>query len=166
MIRSIQTSFCKFGFAALLAAAFSLSAYAHCGTCGKGDDKEKGAKHECKACDKKDAKKCDKDGKECAKAGFIVSVEGMTCPACEAKVKKALEGVKGVKSAKACHKAGKACVVMADEKGALSKEDAEKALAGTDFKVTAVAKCEAGKCEKGKCDKKEKKEDKKEEKKA
>lgn len=99
-----------------------------------------------------------KSEKKEIKNGYMVKVEGMMCAACEAKVKKALEGVEGVKKVKACHKAGAACVEMEDKKE-LTKDAAEKALAGLkDFKVTGVEKCEAGKCGKkgeckdGKCD--------------
>ncbi len=89
--------------------------------------------------------KCDKDA---CKNAYEVKVTGMMCAACEAKVKKAFEGVEGVKSAKACHKGGTVSVMMEDKKE-LTKEAAEKALVNLkEFKVTDVEKCKAKKCKK------------------
>lgn len=42
----------------------------------------------------------------------ILTIEGMMCPHCEARVKKVLEGIDGVASAEVSHKKGTAVVTL------------------------------------------------------
>lgn len=100
----------------------------------------------------KKAKKEVKKDKSASKNVVAVSVTGMHCPACSAKVKAALEKVEGVEKAEVCYKSGKARVTL-KSKATLTKGEAEKALADLKgFKVTGVEKCDGKKCKGKKCD--------------
>ena len=62
----------------------------------------------------------------------VIGVEGMMCPHCEARVKKALENVKGVKEATADHVEGKV-TVRADAD--IDRSKLEKAITDQGYKV-------------------------------
>ena len=64
-----------------------------------------------------------------------LKVEGMMCPHCEARVKKALEAVEGVQSAKADHSAGEARVIL---RGNVPDEILKAAVEAQDYKVLGV----------------------------
>ena len=64
-----------------------------------------------------------------------LKVEGMMCPHCEARVKKALEAVEGVKSAVADHTAGTAVVTL---KAAVADDILVQAVEAQDYKVLGV----------------------------
>ncbi|MBO7423437.1 MAG: metal-transporting ATPase, partial [Oscillospiraceae bacterium] len=64
-----------------------------------------------------------------------LKVEGMMCPHCEARVKKALEAVEGVESAVADHNAGTAVVTL---KAAVADDALVKAVEAQDYKVLGV----------------------------
>lgn len=61
-----------------------------------------------------------------------LKVEGMMCPHCEARVKKALEAVPGVESAAANHKEGTAVVTLSED---VAYEALKKAIEDQDYKV-------------------------------
>lgn len=65
-----------------------------------------------------------------------LKVEGMMCPHCEARVKKALEAIDGVTEAKADHTAGTAVVTMETE---ISDADLKNAVEAQDYRVLEVA---------------------------
>ena len=60
----------------------------------------------------------------------ILKIEGMMCPHCEARVKKALEAVEGVESAVVSHEAGTAVVT-----GSADFETLKAAVEAQDYKV-------------------------------
>ena len=96
----------------------------------------------------KHAKDLEKTKQAAAENITVVSVEGMMCAACQAKVKAALEKVDGVKHVKAVSAAGKAYVSL-KPKAELTQDAAVKALAELkEFKVTGVAKAKSEKSEK------------------
>jgi len=96
----------------------------------------------------KHAKDLEKTKQAAAENITVVSVEGMMCAACQAKVKAALEKVDGVKHVKAVSAAGKAYVSL-KPKAELTQDAAVKALAELkEFKVTGVAKAKIEKSEK------------------
>ena len=64
-----------------------------------------------------------------------LSVEGMMCMHCEARVRKALEAVDGVKEAKVSHETGKAVVELAKP---VADAVLTKAVEDQDYKVTGV----------------------------
>ena len=64
-----------------------------------------------------------------------LKVEGMMCPHCEARVKKALEAVEGVESAVADHTAGTAVVTL---KAAVADDILVQAVEAQDYKVLGV----------------------------
>ena len=64
-----------------------------------------------------------------------LKVEGMMCPHCEARVKKALEAVPGVESAVADHAAGTAVVTLS---APVADEALRAAVEAQDYKVTGV----------------------------
>ncbi len=59
-----------------------------------------------------------------------LKIEGMMCPHCEARVKKALEAVEGVESAVVSHEKGTAVVT-----GNVDFETLKKAVEAQDYKV-------------------------------
>ena len=59
-----------------------------------------------------------------------LKIEGMMCPHCEARVKKALEAVEGVESAVVSHQAGTAVVT-----GSAAYEVLKAAVEAQDYKV-------------------------------
>lgn len=61
-----------------------------------------------------------------------LKVEGMMCPHCEARVKKALEAIPGVESAVASHKDGTAVVTLSED---VSYDVLKKAIEDQDYKV-------------------------------
>lgn len=61
-----------------------------------------------------------------------LKVEGMMCPHCEARVKKALEAIPGVESAVANHKEGTAVVTLSED---VAYEVLKKAVEDQDYKV-------------------------------
>ena len=61
-----------------------------------------------------------------------LKIEGMMCPHCEVRVKKALEGVAGVESAVADHNAGTAVVTMSAE---VPFEELKNVVEAEDYKV-------------------------------
>ena len=64
-----------------------------------------------------------------------LKVEGMMCPHCEARVKKALEAVQGVESAVADHTAGTAVVTLS---AAVDDETLRAAVEAQDYKVPGI----------------------------
>ncbi|MCR5138381.1 MAG: heavy metal translocating P-type ATPase [Oscillospiraceae bacterium] len=64
-----------------------------------------------------------------------LKVEGMMCPHCEARVKKALEAVPGVESASADHKAGTAVVVLSTQ---VEDEALRAAVEAQDYSVLGI----------------------------
>lgn len=65
-----------------------------------------------------------------------MKIEGMMCGHCEARVKKALEGVEGVKSADVSHEKGTAVVSF---NGEISDETLRKAVEDQDYQVKAIS---------------------------
>ena len=63
----------------------------------------------------------------------ILKIEGMMCPHCEARVKKALEALEGVESAAVSHEAGTAVVT-----GSVDFETMKAAVEAQDYKVLGV----------------------------
>jgi copper chaperone CopZ len=122
-------------FVGLAAGASGLMA--QCGGCEKGAKAEKTAK-DCGNCE--DCAGCEGCEKSTVKTGatFEVSVTGLDCEKCSAKVKKTLAALENVAEVKVCHKSGKAWVTVKEGKS-LTKEECEKALKDTAFKVTACA---------------------------
>ena len=64
-----------------------------------------------------------------------MKIEGMMCPHCEARVKKALEALEGVASAEVSHKEGTAVVTFA---AGLSDEALKNAVEAQDYKVLSI----------------------------
>ena len=64
-----------------------------------------------------------------------LKVEGMMCPHCEARVKKALEALEGVESAVASHEAGTAVVTLS---AAVADETLKAAVEAQDYKVLGI----------------------------
>jgi Cu2+-exporting ATPase len=64
-----------------------------------------------------------------------LTIEGMMCPHCEGRVKKALEAVPGVKAATASAKSGTA-VVQLD--GDAAEESLKKAVIDAGYEVTGI----------------------------
>lgn len=78
----------------------------------------------------------------------VVKIKGMTCSACETKVKEALLKIDGVKSAEVSHKTGEAKIVLASDKFDLKKVQTAVSKAG--FKpiyYDGKSTCEAGVCD-------------------
>ncbi len=65
-----------------------------------------------------------------------LTIEGMMCEHCEARVKKALEAVEGVTGAVASHDAGNAVVTLSAD---VADDVLKKAVEDQDYKVTAIA---------------------------
>ena len=65
---------------------------------------------------------------------ITLKIEGMMCPHCEARVKKALEAVEGVDSAVVSHEAGTAVVT-----GSAGYEVLKAAVEAQDYKVLGEA---------------------------
>ena len=65
-----------------------------------------------------------------------VSITGMMCPHCEARVKKALEGIEGVTSAEVSHEKGNAVVELSAE---VSDETLTKTVTDAGYEVTGIA---------------------------
>ena len=63
-----------------------------------------------------------------------MKVEGLMCPHCEARVKKALEALEGVESAEVSHVSGTAVVTFSG----LSDEQLKAAVEAQDYKVLGV----------------------------
>ncbi len=74
--------------------------------------------------------------KEVPKMTKTLKVEGMMCPHCEARVKKALEAVPGVESAVADHTAGTAVVTLT---APVDNETLRTAVEAQDYKVLGIA---------------------------
>lgn len=74
-----------------------------------------------------------KEDKEMTKT---LTIEGMMCGHCEARVKKALEGVAGVKNADVSHEKGTAVVELAAE---VADDTLKKAVEDQDYKVVGIA---------------------------
>ena len=66
---------------------------------------------------------------------FRMQIEGMMCPHCEARVRKALEAVEGVSEAAVSHKEGSAVVKATDT---VSKEALTKAVTDAGYEVKGV----------------------------
>ena len=64
-----------------------------------------------------------------------LKVEGMMCPHCEARVKKALEALEGVENAAVSHETGTAVVTLSVE---VSGDELKKAVEAQDYKVTDI----------------------------
>ncbi|MGI6011640.1 MAG: heavy metal translocating P-type ATPase [Ruminococcus sp.] len=64
-----------------------------------------------------------------------MKIEGMMCGHCEARVKKALEGVQGVKEAAVSHEAGTAVVTLAEN---VADDVLKKAVEDQDYQVTSI----------------------------
>ena len=64
-----------------------------------------------------------------------LTIEGMMCGHCEARVKKALEALPEVKEAVVSHKAGPAVVTL---ESAVSDEALKEAVEAQDYKVISV----------------------------
>ena len=64
-----------------------------------------------------------------------LKIEGMMCPHCEARVKKALEALPEVVQAAVSHEAGTAVVTL---QAATSNEVLKKAVEDQDYTVTAI----------------------------
>ncbi|MBO5556813.1 MAG: cation transporter [Oscillospiraceae bacterium] len=62
-----------------------------------------------------------------------LKIEGMMCPHCEARVKKALEAVEGVEQAVVSHEAGTAVVT-----GNAADEALKAAVEAADYKVLGI----------------------------
>ena len=65
-----------------------------------------------------------------------LNMEGMKCPHCEARVKKALEALDGVAEAAVSHVTGTADVTLSADVSDAAMKQAVEAL---DFKVTSIA---------------------------
>ncbi len=65
-----------------------------------------------------------------------LNIEGMKCPHCEARVKKALEALDGVAEAAVSHVTGTADVTLSADVSDAAMKQAVEAL---DFKVTSIA---------------------------
>ena len=64
-----------------------------------------------------------------------MKIEGIMCPHCEARVKKALEAIEGVESAVASHVEGTAVVTLTAE---VADEVLKNAVEAQDYKVISV----------------------------
>lgn len=64
-----------------------------------------------------------------------MNIEGMMCGHCEARVKKALEGVPGVKEAQVSHEKGTAVVTLAEN---VADDVLKKAVEDQDYPVTGI----------------------------
>ena len=64
-----------------------------------------------------------------------LKIEGMMCPHCEARVKKALEALPEVEQAAVSHQAGTAVVTL---KAAVADAVLKKAVEDQDYTVTAI----------------------------
>lgn len=64
-----------------------------------------------------------------------LTIEGMMCSHCEARVKKALEALPEVEQAAVSHEAGTAVVTL---KSQISDEALKKAVEGQDYTVTGI----------------------------
>ena len=67
---------------------------------------------------------------------FTMQIEGMMCPHCEARVKKALEAIEGVQEAKVSHQEANAIVTAAS---AVSKEALTKAVTDAGYEVKGIS---------------------------
>lgn len=76
-----------------------------------------------------------KSGKEEKTMTRTMKIEGMMCGHCEARVKKALEGVEGVKSADVSHETGTATVVLQAD---VPDDVLKKAVEAQDYSVLSV----------------------------
>ena len=65
---------------------------------------------------------------------LTLNIEGMMCPHCEARVRKALEALEGVESAVVSHEAGTAIVT-----GSADFETMKAAVEAQDYKVLGTA---------------------------
>lgn len=65
-----------------------------------------------------------------------MKIEGMMCGHCEARVKKALEGLEGVGSAEVSHEKGTAVVTL---NGEVVDDVLKKAVEDQDYQVTEIA---------------------------
>lgn len=77
----------------------------------------------------------EKEMNKMAEKSFNMQIEGMMCPHCEARVKKALEAIEGVSEAVVSHQQGSA-VVKADSK--VSEEALTKAVTDAGYEVKGV----------------------------
>ena len=66
----------------------------------------------------------------------VMKIEGMMCPHCEARVKKALEAVDGVISADPSHEKGEAVLSMSKD---VAAEALTKAVADAGYEVKGIA---------------------------
>jgi len=73
--------------------------------------------------------------KEEATVSKTMRIEGMMCPHCEARVKKALEALEGVEEAVVSHEAGAATVTLAAE---LGDDELRRAVEAQDYKVLSI----------------------------
>ena len=64
-----------------------------------------------------------------------MDVQGMMCPHCEARVKKALESIDGVKSADVSHEKASAIVTL---EGSVSDETLTKAVTDAGYEVKGI----------------------------
>ncbi len=64
-----------------------------------------------------------------------MKIEGMMCPHCEARVKKALEAVEGVESAVASHESGTAVVTLS---APVADEALKAAVEAQDYPVLGI----------------------------
>ena len=67
---------------------------------------------------------------------FTMQIEGMMCPHCEARVKKALEAIEGVQEAKVSHQAANAIVTATS---AVSKDELAKAVTDAGYEVKGIS---------------------------
>ena len=67
----------------------------------------------------------------------VMTIEGIMCGHCEARIKKALEAVEGVEHAEVSHTKGTAVVKLSAE---VSDEVLTKAVEDQDYKVVSVKK--------------------------
>ena len=65
----------------------------------------------------------------------VMTIEGMMCVHCEARVKKCLEAVSGVEEAVVSHEKGTAEVTIAD---GVTDDVLKKAVEDQDYKVTGI----------------------------
>ena len=84
---------------------------------------------------KHDKKQKNKHKKEILTMNKTLTIEGMMCEHCEARVKKALEAVAGVESAVVSHKDGTATVTLSAE---TTDDTLKKAVEDQDYKVVSV----------------------------
>ena len=77
----------------------------------------------------------EKETKSMAEVTFNMQIEGMMCPHCEARVKKALEAIEGVQEAKVSHQEGSAVVKAASS---VTKDELTKAVTDAGYEVKGV----------------------------